>query len=389
MPNKLRIFLKRFRFLTIVSASLFSATLFLVLIAYHTSFQIAWMYEFSSYADIGRNLSKSHTFTTNFVTPMDLAYLEQKNLSSPPWPMTYRFPLFPVLLGFVFSIFGVSDVTVVWTNGIIFAIFIVCIYLLGRLIFSRPWYVSLIASIIAAITPTFWHFALWGYGADFLFGILLFLHFGILSLLLAKPETIRPRHFVWLSILGFLAYLARYNYVLYLPAIVSIVLLRKFPRKAICLAYYLGVFWGLVLAHGGYSCSQIGSSESLSFTANLAHLSQTASLPWLDYRTVYLKDLLPNHLASILKKGSYLFFMQLRVLLGQFGHNLLVPFTICACIFSFPKIVNQKRIFAQIYLVALLIHVLFFSFLRIEPLGRYLVWLTPFTLLHFCAKKYN
>ena len=153
--------MKNSRFLILVSSSLFCAALSLVLLSYHASFQIPWMYEFSSYADIARNLSKTHSFSTNFVSPMDLAFLEQKDLSQPPWPMTHRFPLFPFLLAAVFSMFGGSDSVVVWSSGIIFGFFVVSIYLLGRLIFPSPWYVSLIASIIAAITPSFWNFALW------------------------------------------------------------------------------------------------------------------------------------------------------------------------------------------------------------------------------------
>ena len=367
----------------IVSTILFIAALSLVLVAYHSSFQIAWMYEFSSYADIARNLSKNHTLTTNFVTPMDLAFLEEKNLSKPPWPMTFRFPLFPFLLAFVFSSFGASDATVVWTNGIIFAVFVVSIYLLGRLVFPKPWYVSLIASVIAAITPVFWkYFVLWGYGSDFLFGILLFFHFGILSLMLAKPRKIHPKHFAWLGVLGFLVYLSRYNFILFLPAIVSIIFLQEFSRKGLCLLYYLGTVLGLTIPFMIYWYIKIGSLQSLGFVANLAHLSETVYLPWLDYRILSLKDIITDHPWAVLGKGFNLFFLHLCLLLTQFGYYLVTPFAACACIWlNSPQTTQAKKIFAQLYMVALLIHLVFFSFLRVEPLGRYLVWLTPFTLL--------
>ena len=370
--------------MTIVCTILFFAALSFVLVAYHSSFQIAWMYEFSSYADIARNLSKNHTLTTNFVTPMDLAFLEEKGLSKPPWPMTHRFPLFPVLLAFVFSIFGASDATVVWTNGIIFAVFVVSIYLLGRLIFPKPWYVSLIASIVTAINPVFWlYFVLFGYASDFLFGILLFLQFGILSLILSKPEKIRPKHFAYLGILGFLIYLSRYNFVLFLPAIVWTILLQKFPQKKLSLFWYLGAFLGLTVPFAIYWHIKGGGSQYISFIANLAHLSQSSSRPWLDYRTLSLKDLVLDYHWAILRKGFYFLVPQLIRLLIQFGNFLVVPFTICALCFGFrsPETSQGKKIFAQLYLTALLIHVMFFVFLRVEAFERYLLWLTPFTLL--------
>jgi hypothetical protein len=342
------------------------------------------MYEFSSYADIARNVQKNHTFTTNFVTPMELASLEQKNLSKPPWPMTFRFPLFPVILASSFSIFGASDITVIWTNGIIFAFFVVSIFLLGRLIFPKPWYVSLIASIIAAINPIFWcSFVLFGYASDFLFGIFLFLHFGILSLLLSKPERIRPNHFVWFGVLGFLTYLSRYNFVLFLPAIALIILSQRFLQKKLCVSYYLGTFLGLTVLFQIYWRIMAGGSQSISFTANLAHLSQTDSLPWLDYRILSLRDLLLNHPWAIMRKGFYFFVPQLMNLLRQFGYLLVVPFTICALCFGLrtPETPGVKKIFSQLYLTALLVHVVFFVFLRVEAVERYLLWLTPFTLL--------
>ncbi len=376
--------MKSFKFSIIASLSLFFAALFLVLIAYHTSFQIAWMYEFSSYADIARNVQKNHTFTANFVTPMDLASLEEKNLSNPPWPMTFRFPLFPAILAFAFSIFGASDATVVWTTGIIFAIFVVCIYLLGQLIFPKPWYVSLIASIIAAINPVFWcSFVLFGYASDFLFAILLFLHFGTLSLLLSKSEKIRLKHFALLGVLGFLTYLSRYNFILFLPATALIILLQKFPQKKLSLFCYLGTFLGLTVLFQIYWHIEGGGSQSISFTANLAHLSQTTSLPWLDYRTLSLKNLMLDYHWAILRKGFYFIVPQLIRLLAQFGNFLVVPFTICGLYFGLrsPETTQAKKIFSHLYIAALVIHIIFFVFLRVEALERYLLWLTPFTLL--------
>jgi len=61
----------------------------------------------------------------------------------------------------------------------------------------------------------------------------------------------------------------------------------------------------------------------------------------------------------------------------------VVPFTINALCFGLrsPETAQVKKTFSHLYIAALVIHIMFFVFLRVEAVEKYLLWLTPFTLL--------
>ncbi len=97
---------------------LFLAALGLVGWSYNSYFQMPLNIEFSHYGDIARSIIHG-TYTSHFVDPMELAFLDSKHLGDPPWPVTYRFPLFAFLLAGVFKLIGPCDLAIITTAAII------------------------------------------------------------------------------------------------------------------------------------------------------------------------------------------------------------------------------------------------------------------------------
>ncbi len=360
---------------------LFASAFALVMFAYASSFQIAWMYEWSNYADAARHLASGHGLRTNFVTPMELAYLEREHLAQPPFPFTHRFPLFALLLAPAFRVFGAGDVVMAIVSAMIFGALVVAVAYAGRHIFPQSRVVAVAGAAIVLVNPVFWHwFALWGYGSDILFATLLALH-AVALVENLEDLTSAPWRWYRIGLGGGACYLARYNYTLFVPVVVAVIILFSPKYRVRRIALFLAGFATVSVSWFIYRQIAIGSVQSLTFAENLADHGR--GLPWLNYATVNLTALVTQKPLELLVKWIHLFFDHLQWLPTAFGDYLLLPFTFVACFFLKRTGAGERRrtAFAAFYLFGLLVQVAVFSFLRMENNGRYFLWFIPFAAL--------
>jgi hypothetical protein len=247
--------------------------------------------------------------------------------------------------------------------------------------FPQSRVVAVAGAAIVLVNPMFWRcFALWGYGSDMLFATLLIMHAVAVVGNLEDPAS-APWRWYRIGLGGGACYLARYNYTLFVPVVVAVIILfsakYRFRRIALFLAGFATVFVSWFL----YRWHATGSVQSLTFAENFANLGH--GLPWLNYATVNLTTLVAKHPLEILAKWIRLFFEHLQWLPTAFGDYLLLPFTIVACFFLKRTGAEERRraAFAAFYLFGLLVQVVVFSFLRKEAPGRYFLWFVPFAAL--------
>ncbi len=338
---------------------------------FNSDFQMAWMYEFSHYADIGRSVSEGK-FHSHFLFPTELAVLENSPYSAPPWPITFRFPLFGVWVGLFFAILGVSDASLVVATGTAWALLVSCTYTIGRFLYPANARVALGGALLLLCTPVFFRdFTLWGY-ADIFFGLLILLHH---QALIASS----PRRMFLVGLLGGLCYLARFNFVLFTPIVALYLWLRKADR------WSLGYFLGLGLVAVGYRLTRPDAAAELQSSTILAgNLSQIGQhIPWLDYSPPpKIGPLIVERFWPLMDKGMFNLFQELEWMTRPWAHFLMVPFALLAI---YRILTREPRGNLQdwvgLNLGCAAIQVATFSFLRVEPLGRYWVWMAPVGLL--------
>lgn len=345
--------------------------------AYLHDFQMAWMYEFSSYAEIARSLTEGR-YQTLCVYPAELAVLENVGHPDPPWPVTYRFPLFVLWVAGFFKVFGANDAAMVMAGAALWALFVVAIYLVGRRLFPEPGPTAALAAGLALTTPLFFRvFTLWGYTC-FLFGLLLLLH----HYQVTQSSTLGGAALA--GVLGGLSYLARFNFILFVPVTCGFLLWRRQSKLALA---YLGGFLPIFI---GYSVTRPpGASQlqALTLVGNLQHLG--AKVPWLDYvAPPSALSVLSQNSGALANKALFNLFQQIEWFFVQFGHYFWVPL---ACVGGYRLLSEGKqdrlKFWLQLYLGHALVQLLVFSLLRVETLGRYWVWLSPCVLL-LAARTY-
>jgi 4-amino-4-deoxy-L-arabinose transferase-like glycosyltransferase len=361
--------------------ALFATAVALVMFAYASSFQIAWMYEWSSYADAARHVASGQGLRTDFVNPMELAYLEREHLAQAPFPFTHRFPLFALLLAAAFRVFGAQDVVEASVIAVLFGALVVTVAYAGRRLFPQSRAVAIAAAAIILVNPMFWRwFALWGYGSDILFATLLTLHAISLAENL-EDTTSAPWRWYGIGLGGGVCYLARYNYTLFVPVVVAVIILFSANHRVRRLALFLAGFATVFVSWFLYRQLAVGSVQSVDLTSNVADLGR--GLPWLDYTTINLAAFVTQNSRELLAKWIQMFFGHLQWLPTAFDNYLLMPFAIVACFFlkRTGAVERRRAAFAAFFLFGLLVQVVVFSFLRREPFGRYFLWLVPFAAL--------
>jgi len=365
----------------LVSFVLFATAVALVMFAYAASFQIAWMYEWSNYSDAARHLASGQGFRTNFVTPMELAYLEREHLAQPPFPFTHRFPLFALLLAAAFRIFGAGDMVMAVVSAMLFGALVLAVAYAGRKLFPQSLAVAAAGAAIVLVNPMCWRwFALWGYGSDMLFATLLALHAVALVENLEDPAS-APWRWYRIGLGGGACYLARYNYTLFVPVVVAVVILFSRKCRVQRIALFLAGFATVSASWFLYRQIAIGSVQSLTFAGNLADLG--GDPPWLNYTIVNVPAFVTQNGLELLAKWIRLFFGHLQWIPTAFDDYLILPFAIVGCFFLKCTGAGERRraAFAAFYLFGLLVNVVVFSFLRRENDGRYFLWVFPFVAL--------
>ena len=255
------------------------------------------------------------------------------------------------------------------------------VYLAGRALFPAPRASGTLAAGIMLATPVFWvFFVLWGY-ACFLFGLLLLGHHVFLARAIASKA--RARSFLLLGLLGGASYLSRFNFVLFVPVALVLIVRESSGEGRVrsSLAYCAG-FCAVSLPFYYWQHARVGLLQSLTFSGNLANYRDD-HLSWLDYAiTPSAWEVFAQHGGAVLQKWVRDFLSQLLWLVRQFGYNLLIPFAV----FGYYRITMRPsrpalRLFVQVYTGCAFVQLTVFSLLRVETIGRYWVWLVPCTTL--------
>lgn len=110
-------------------------------------------------ADIARNVVEGRGYGGSFSSfGADKKILE--HLDRIPFPRYDRQPLMPLSIAVFFSIFGVGDVSIIFTSAFFYLLSLVFIFLLGERIFSR--WVGFLGAVAFLSFPDFWPYALGG-----------------------------------------------------------------------------------------------------------------------------------------------------------------------------------------------------------------------------------
>ena len=104
-------------------------------------------------AQLGRNLSEGHGFTTYFLRPLALTH----GVDAFRQPDVVNAPLFPVLLALAFGARGATDAVASQVSGLFYLLTVPALYLLGSRVFSRN--VGLIAALIFSANPLMLEYA--------------------------------------------------------------------------------------------------------------------------------------------------------------------------------------------------------------------------------------
>jgi hypothetical protein len=171
-----------------------------------------WLtFEFCQYAEIGRNLALDGTFDTRLVEPMALAAIDHSQVGPPSgrWPVVNRYPLPCLVVAGLMRVLGPTDVAAAWSNGLAIGLLAATTYAAARKWFGAGW-AAVVALLFLADPSICGEFLLLGtpdvwFASIFLLELLVWSSF--------DPSEARPR-LAWavvLGVLGGLAYLSRFN----------------------------------------------------------------------------------------------------------------------------------------------------------------------------------
>lgn len=189
----------------------------------------AWRtFEFCQYAEIGQNLIETGRFETRLVEPMALAMLDRSRRPDVPdlgrWPVVNRYPLPCFVIAGLMKLFGPSDLTAAWSNGLAISILGALGYAAAFRWFGARW-AGVFGLLFLANPAFFGEFILIGtpdvwFAAVFLAELLVWSRF--------DPKADPGPRVAWaigLGALGGLAFLSRFNATMLL-GIQALVLLR-------------------------------------------------------------------------------------------------------------------------------------------------------------------
>lgn len=260
------------------------------------------LYEFCHYADIARNWAGGQGFSTNISEPGILALLEHRNLPTDfPLPVVYRFWLYAALVTASVGLLGFSDLAVCLVNALIHIAIALSILFIGRRLFDRQ--AALAAALVYVLHPVFaGRYMISGFAGPTFCLILLWLHF-----LLIREREWSLNTALAAGVLTGLAYLARYNIILFLPIYLALVFYRTGWRGrllfGVSAALVCTPLWYFNLKHFG----TISPYPSLAMNLAAGTVAGDAD-PWRLYRIFELKPILTDYWSQVATKGLVNFF---------------------------------------------------------------------------------
>ena len=140
----------------LIGGALFALPLILLVFYYRAMFAGLTNDSALDFAQLGRNLSEGHGFTTYFLRPLALTHgtnaLRQPDLT--------HGPLYPVLLALGFGALGAKDSVAAGISGLFYVLTVPVLYWLGTRVFHRT--VGLLAALVFAANPLMLEYAVSG-----------------------------------------------------------------------------------------------------------------------------------------------------------------------------------------------------------------------------------
>jgi len=107
-------------------------------------------------AQVGRQISEGHGFSTDFIRPIAIKY----QLPGGRFPELYQAPLYPLVLGLLFSFLPATDRTVALVSCVFFLLTIGLVFLLAKPMFGRR--VAALCALLLGLNFALWSLALSG-----------------------------------------------------------------------------------------------------------------------------------------------------------------------------------------------------------------------------------
>lgn len=344
------------------------AVLFAVL--QKASFTGGQSFEFCHYGEIGRRFSAGEGYRTGVYYPAEIAVLDARK-SAPvtgPGPVLSRFPLHAALVALSVKAFGARDGAVLAVQGFELAsAAAVAAFVFFPL--AGGWG-ALAAALLFALSPSVLRgFAFWGY-PDALFAALL---------LAFNDAWLRNRSARLLGALAGLAWLARPNFLLFLP-VYALHAWRRAPRSEETFLYFGRAAIALLMVVFPYCVYQLffaGSLLNPNFIWNLADGILVERPGWHYFRIFSLGDFGFAHALPLLVKGVSGLLRTLGAIPTLWQMSLLLPFAVL----GFYRC-REARGWFRLNGALLALQIAVFSFLRQENLGgvaagRYYLWFAP------------
>lgn len=261
----------------------------------------AWYsFEFCQYAEIGKNLATEGAFDTRLVEPMALAYIDTHHLGPPGrrWPVINRYPLPCLVVAGLMKAFGPNDRAAAWSNGLAVGGLAVLAYVLARRWYGSGW--AAVVGLLVVANPAFYgNFILLG-TPDVWFALLFGLELLAWCKLVDGPGARHGRAVVT-GVLAGLAYLTRFNVVIFLAPQVAVLLARRRWRDTAILVLSALIVTLPLLAyntrHFGRPYVGIYSAWNL-----LDDIGAYRVEPWLYYRVPDVATELRIHLSGLVAK---------------------------------------------------------------------------------------
>jgi hypothetical protein len=347
----------------------------------------AWnTFEFCQYAEIGKNLAEEGTFDTRLVEPMALAMIDHDAVgpSSKRWPVVNRYPLPCLAVAGFMRILGPTDLAAAWSNGLAISLLATLTYALAWKWFGARW--AGVVAFLFLTNPAFYGvFVLLG-TPDVWFAFFFVMELAVWSDFDPLESRSRPGWAVGLGILGGLAYLSRFNALIFL-AIQAGVLLRHRRWREL----------GLMILASTVVSSPMLIDNLIHFRRPFVSIYSAWNLldgigaypiePWLCYRVPDVARELWTHLGGVASKfATNLFVTVPREIWSLWRLEVLIPAGLMG-IWTAPRGSSLRR-FARWSVGLFALQLVLFSALRLEiesnnwsHKGRYFFWFAAPVLL--------